>query len=208
MSTIGLFPLRLVLLPSERAPLHILEPRYKELIGECLANETEFGIVLLDSRGTRDFGTQAAIVEVVERFDDGRLNIVVEGTERFRLVEIQSERNFLTARIEPLEDASALPEQSVYDDCLAEFRRAAAAAGLELEEPVPDFRGLAFQLATAIRLGIDAKQELLEMTSEAERLSRVLELMDSAVQRIRGDIIARRASTNGHATDVGPLGSP
>ncbi|TMJ94386.1 MAG: hypothetical protein E6G67_09675 [Actinobacteria bacterium] len=79
MSEIGLFPLDLVLLPGEQRPLHVFEPRYKELIGECLDEETEFGLVLADEEGMREVGTRAAVVEVLERFDDGRLNVVIEG---------------------------------------------------------------------------------------------------------------------------------
>ena len=89
---IGLFPLELVLLPTERVPLHIFEPRYKELIGECLRSGREFGLVLQDEQGRRDIGTRAAVVEVLQVFDDGRMNVVVEGHERFRLRELTTGR--------------------------------------------------------------------------------------------------------------------
>ena len=88
MAEIGLFPLELVLLPTERVPLHIFEDRYKELIGECLARDGEFGLVFADEHGLREIGTLAAVADVLERFPDGRLNILVEGRERFRLVEL------------------------------------------------------------------------------------------------------------------------
>lgn len=104
MSEIGLFPLGLVLLPGERVPLHIFEPRYKDLINECIDSHSEFGVVLLNSQGTRNVGTKAEVVELLERFDDGQMDIVVQGTERFHLVEIRSERTYLTAEITPLAD--------------------------------------------------------------------------------------------------------
>jgi ATP-dependent Lon protease len=85
MDEIGLFPLGIVLLPTERVPLHIFEPRYCELIGECLEEEVEFGMVYADEDGVRDFGTLARVSDVLERFDDGRLNVVVEGGLRFRV---------------------------------------------------------------------------------------------------------------------------
>src|SRR6476619_2828384 len=85
---IGLFPLELVLLPSERVPLHIFEDRYKELIGECMAEEREFGLILEDGDGLRQIGTRTAVLELVHRFDDGRMNILVEGRERFLVVEL------------------------------------------------------------------------------------------------------------------------
>jgi ATP-dependent Lon protease len=82
MDEIGLFPLGIVLLPGEQVPLHIFEPRYRELIGECLERGVPFGLVFADESGMRGVGTEAAVVEVSHRFDDGRLNIVVEGRER------------------------------------------------------------------------------------------------------------------------------
>src|SRR6476619_38938 len=83
---IGLFPLGLVLLPTERVPLHIFEDRYRELIGECIELEREFGLLYADDAGLREVGCRAGVLDVLERFDDGRMNIVVEGRERFRVV--------------------------------------------------------------------------------------------------------------------------
>ena len=70
MAEIGLFPLELVLLPTERVPLHIFEPRYKELIGECLRSGDEFGLVLEDEQGRREIGTRAAVVEEMQEIDE------------------------------------------------------------------------------------------------------------------------------------------
>src|SRR5919202_476576 len=81
---LGLFPLGVVLLPTERIPLHIFEPRYLELIGECVDEQREFGLVFGDTDGVREVGTRAVVTEVVERLPDGRLNILVEALERFR----------------------------------------------------------------------------------------------------------------------------
>ena len=104
MDEIGLFPLGLVLLPTELVPLHIFEPRYRELIAECLAETSEFGLVLADDDGLREIGTRAAVTEVLDRFADGTLNIVVEGRERLRVVELTAGRSFQTAHVEPYAD--------------------------------------------------------------------------------------------------------
>src|SRR5918997_2836461 len=104
MSELGLFPLGIVLLPTEQIPLHIFEDRYQELIGECLAEEREFGLVYADDAGLREIGTRAAVTEVLDRFDDGRMNIVVEGRDRFRLVELTEGRSFATGVVEPVAD--------------------------------------------------------------------------------------------------------
>src|SRR5947209_225914 len=79
---LGLFPLEAVLLPRERIPLHIFELRYQELIGECIDRDCDFGLLFEDDDGVREIGTRAHVIEIINRFDDGRLNIIVEGHER------------------------------------------------------------------------------------------------------------------------------
>ena len=108
---IGLFPLNLVLLPGEQAPLHIFEPRYRELIGECLEQNGEFGLVLADDDGMREIGCRAGVIEVLEQFEDGRLNIVVEGRERIRIAELTEGRSFMTAEVEDIDDADEAPTE-------------------------------------------------------------------------------------------------
>ena len=135
MTEIGLFPLELVLLPTERVPLHIFEPRYKELIGECLSEGRDFGLVLEDESGRRDVGTRARVIEVLQVFDDGRMNIVIEGQERFRLLELTSGRSFATAVVENIVD-----EDEPYDDADAEralelFGRLAESTDSEVDLP-------------------------------------------------------------------------
>lgn len=206
MAEIGLFPLGLVLLPGERVPLHIFEPRYKELVNECIDTDTEFGVVLLNSRGTRQVGTKAAVVEVLERYEDGRLDIIVLGTERFNLLEIRATRSFLTAEISPLVDDTPLPDPDAYEACLQEYRRAMLQTGVDFEEPFPDHLGLAFQIAVQFRMGVDVKQELLEMRSEAARLARITELLEVSAGAIRRQAIEKRASGNGKVDRLGPLG--
>ena len=97
MEEIGLFPLGIVLLPSEHVPLHIFEPRYRELIAECLEHEREFGLIYADGDGVREVGTRARVIDVLEEFEDGRLNVVVEGGARFRVERLTRGRTFLTA---------------------------------------------------------------------------------------------------------------
>ena len=203
---IGLFPLGLVLLPGERVPLHIFEPRYKELINECISSQSEFGIVLLNSRGTRDVGTKAEVVEVLERYDDGRLDVVVQGTMRFKLLKIRFERSFLTGVIAPFVDDVPLPGDAEYESCLEEYRRAMSAIGIDHDEPSPDYLGLAFHVASRFQMGIDIKQELLEMRSESARLSRLKELMEAAAASMRRQIVEKRAATNGEVDRMGRLG--
>ena len=198
MREIGLFPLGIVLLPGEQVPLHIFEPRYRQLIGECLEEGAPFGLVFADESGLRKVGTEAEIVEVLERFDDGRLNIVVEGGERFRLVELTEGRVFATAEIVTVSDGEERPTQAEVERCLAAYRRVAAAAGEEAEEVDAVAGSVAYQIAAHIEFGAHEKQTLLELTSERERVVRLAGLLERAAEAVRrGREIRERASTNG-----------
>ena len=200
MDEIGLFPLGIVLLPTEQVPLHIFEPRYRELIAQCLEHESEFGLVFADEDGLRAIGTRAAVTEVLERFDDGRLNIVVEGGERFRLVEVNEGKSFHTGEIEPVVDELDPADEDTKERALTLFRRLVELTGSDVDEPeVEDADAhLSFALAARFEFAPPVKQELLQSTSERLRLERLCELLENAVELVvRQEEIAGRARTNG-----------
>src|SRR2546421_9613576 len=116
-----LFPLGMVALPSEVVPLHIFEERYKTMIGDCLDDESEFGIVWLSDDGLRPIGCACEITEVLERMEDGRMNILTRGTRPFRVLERQDalpypagEVEFLDDRAEAVDDNELEPAQTTY----------------------------------------------------------------------------------------------
>jgi Lon protease-like protein len=192
MEEIGLFPLGIVLLPTERIPLHIFEPRYKELIDECLEEQSDFGLLYADADGTREVGTRARVTDVIDRLEDGRLNVLVEGGDRFRVSRVTRGRSFLTAEVEPLLDeetaAAATGPGSTAERAIDSFRALVALAGAEpsdLDDASPQ---LSFELAGQVELAPEAKQRLLEMRSEPERLALVAELLDA----VRTTMIATR----------------
>jgi Lon protease-like protein len=195
---IGLFPLGIVLVPTERVPLHIFEPRYRELIGECLELEREFGLVLEDDEGLRAVGTRTRVAEVIERLPDGRLNIVVEGGERFRLVEESEGRSFRTGRVEPFADEVAPATADEVEGVLAAFRRLAEAAGAEADVPEPSDSPLSFALAARIELPAGRKQALLELRSEQARVRMLSELLERLSESLAAaQELAERARRNG-----------
>jgi Lon protease-like protein len=199
VNEIGLFPLDLVLLPGEQRPLHVFEERYKELIGECLEEDVEFGLVLADDEGLRPVGTRAAVVEVLQEFDDGRMDVVVEGRQRFRLVELTEGRSFTTAEVDDVDDESDEdPSGDEVARAVEAFRHVVEAAQVEVDEVDPAAGGLSFQIGARIDLGNEIKQSLLELTSERERLTQLEPLLRRAAESVRVDREVReRASGNG-----------
>ncbi len=180
MEEIGLFPLGIVLLPTEVAPLHIFEERYKELIGECLELDREFGLVYADEAGVRETGTRARVAQVLERFDDGRMNILVVGGERFRVERLTGGRSFLTAEVEPVEDELDERDAEAAARVTEAFRALAALTGSTTESPDAASPQFSFEVAARVEIAADAKQELLELRSERARLERLRELLESA----------------------------
>ena len=185
MSELGLFPLPIVLVPTERIPLHIFEPRYLELISECHEANREFGLVLATGDGAvHEIGTRAAVLEVYE-LDDGRLNIVVEGGERFRLLELTDGRSYKTAVVEPVADDEDPPDGTTADKALELFRELARVAESDVDIPSADSARLDFELAARVDFGVDAKQELLASTSPRGRMTRLVELLELSIEAMR-----------------------
>ena len=193
-----LFPLGLVALPSELVPLHIFEERYKAMIERCLAEPTEFGIVWVADDGLRPIGCACEVAEVLERFDDGRINLVARGTRAFRIEERQDSLpypagvvEFLADKDEPVDPELQAKTQGAYADLV---RQATDRDPDQLEIAAMS----AYDMAATVEFGLDAKQGLLDLRSETARLRRLLRLLRGAVRRL--DFMERaeaRAKSNG-----------
>lgn len=206
MPEIPLFPLNVVLMPGTPLPLHIFEERYKQMVNECLESGEEFGMVLSDEAGTREVGCTASISGLVNRYDDGRLVILVEGSQRFKLNNILSGNTagkpYYVGEIEYLqdeeatEDLSALAEENI---ALLERVVEAATEGSVDIEVEPPYRNLSFGIAGRIEFELETRQELLEITTEKGRLVRLKELLSEAADRLeRTRQATEKARTNGH----------
>jgi Lon protease-like protein len=93
-----LFPLNVVLLPGTPLPLHIFEPRYKELVAECLQDQKPFGVLRAKEEGIAEIGCTAEIISVIKKYPDGRMDIVTEGRERFEVMHLNQEDPLLARR--------------------------------------------------------------------------------------------------------------
>ncbi len=204
MPELGLFPLPIVLVPTERIPLHIFELRYRELIEECVENETEFGFVLATGDGAvHEIGTRASVLEVLEVLDDGRMNVVVEGGERFRLLELTSGRTFTTGIVEAVVDDDDPPSPTDVERALEVFRELAETSESDVDLPEAGVPQLDFELAARVDFGVDPKQEVLAMTSPRLRMQRLAVLLESALEAVQLEQTLReRASRNGKFTQL------
>jgi Lon protease-like protein len=194
-----LFPLGLVLIPRELVPLHIFEERYKQMIGECLDRDGEFGIVWLSDQGLKDIGCSARIERVLERFDDGRLNVLVEGTQPFRLVRRIDDLPYPAGDVQPLGDDPENPDDA---RAIAAARERYADLVAEVTDERPDADALAkldaYGMAATLDVGLEAKQSLLELRTERARLEQLDALFGEALGRIRhAERAAERAQGNG-----------
>jgi Lon protease-like protein len=193
-----LFPLGLVALPTELVPLHIFEERYKTMIARCLEEPSEFGIVWMAEDGLRPIGCACEIAEVVERLEDGRINLIARGTRPFRIEARQEELPYPAGTVEFLED-----REEQLDAELAESAHAAYADLVnEATDRTPDMDEIAgmtaYQMAATVEFGLDAKQGLLDLRSESARLRLVTRLFRAAIKRL--DFVSRaqaRARSNG-----------
>jgi Lon protease-like protein len=199
-----IFELPLVLLPGELLPLHIFEDRYKRMIGRCLEHGEPFGIVFRDPEGgARRIGCEARVTEVTERFDDGRLNIVVTGERPFRVLDRFEASEFPAGEVAPVDPGAAeYDPEPPHSDAASSARDAFAALVERVGGEAPDRAALdaldSYELAARVELPADTKQRLLELRSEPERmtvLARALGALLDAVARSRE--IAERARMNG-----------
>jgi Lon protease-like protein len=204
---LGLFPLPIVLVPTERIPLHIFEPRYRELVDECVALGEEFGFVLATGDGAvHEIGTRAAVVQVLEVLEDGSMNIVVEGRERFRLLELTKGRSFTTGIVEPVVDEPDEPTAAETERALRLFNELAELAESDVDFPAADVPHLDFELAARVDFGVDAKQELLASLSPRQRMVQLAGLLETSIEALQLERTLReRAGKNGK---VAPLEDP
>ena len=193
-----IFPLGLVAVPFEYVPLHVFEPRYRTMFAECLERETEFGIVWATDDGLQPIGCACEITRVIERMEDGRLNVMTRGTRPFRIIAEQDDLPYPAATVEFLEDAS---EQLDEEDAAA-ARSAYASLVVQATDNEPDADELAaksaYEMAATVDFGLDAKQGLLDLRSENARMRLAARLFRAATKRL--DFVERaqaRARSNG-----------
>jgi Lon protease-like protein len=197
---IPLFPLEVVLFPGMPLPLHIFEPRYREMIAECIAGNVPFGVVRGQHDGLAIVGCTAQVLRVLHSYPDGRSDILTQGVDRFEIEQLDNSRNFLQAQVDLLPDTGPPAERSAREECVALHFEARHLLGagegsmqLNLDAPV------VYLLAAAMPADLNFQQALLAMRSDAERTQALLAYYREVLPKLRtGAKASQRASNNGH----------
>jgi len=190
-NTIPLFPLGLVLLPQMPLPLHIFEERYKLLIGECLANNKEFGIVYFNGTDIQAIGCTASIQKVLKRYEDGRLDILTRGENRFEINEMYDHKPYLEAGVtlfdDELEDKTTA-SQKLADNGMNLLKQFAGISGVQGEyvfAEIMDLKSISFLIAGCEGFSYEEKQKFLEMSSTYERLEKSVGSLAKIIDRTK-----------------------
>jgi len=200
LALLPLFPLDLVLLPGTALPLHIFEPRYKEMIGECRANSTPFGVVRALKEGIADIGCSAEVMTITKEYPDGRLDLIAEGRQRFEVMELNHERSFLQAEVLLVPDEPSEAPEEERTRAIEAHRQILTLAGAVQDLSGAQANALSFHLAGSLPLDLDFKQKLLGMRSEHERIQTVASYLEGILPSLQRAARAReKAGGNGHA---------
>ncbi len=180
-----------MLFPGVPLPLHIFEPRYKEMIGECLEQKKPFGIVRASEEGIAGIGCTAEIFSVTKRYDDGRMDILTRGVQRFEVLEVNEERSFLQAEVLLVDDEPGHPAAHLTEQARRLHAEIAKLVGAEHPIAEPGAPNLSFLLARSLPLDLDFKQKLLATLSEGERLEAVVAYLQGVLPGLRRAANAR-----------------
>ena len=199
MALLPLFPLELVLLPGTPLPLHIFEPRYKEMIRECIAAEAPFGVIRAFDEGIAEVGCTAEIITVTKEYPDGRMDLICEGRKCFEVVEVNRDRSFLQAEVRIVPDDPGDSAQEERVKAVQLHLEILSLAGAVQDLSAADQNQLSFYLAGSLPLDLDFKQKLLAMHSEGQRIQAVAAYLENVLPQLRRAARAReKAGGNGH----------
>jgi Lon protease-like protein len=183
---IPLFPLNTVLFPGTALPLHIFEERYREMIGECVAQNRVFGVVRAEGDSLAIIGCTARVVRVLEQYPDGRMDILCEGEERFEIEGLDESRIYLQADVDFFDDDGEGSTRPQREECAALHFATLHLAGIETPLLHLDLNApVAFQLADALPSDLGFKQQLLGSRSDADRTERLRDFYHALLPKLQ-----------------------
>ncbi|HMB91328.1 MAG TPA: LON peptidase substrate-binding domain-containing protein [Rhodothermales bacterium] len=201
-----LFPLGLVLYPRERLPLHIFEPRYKEMIAFCEEGNHPFGIVFFDEGKMARMGCTARITRILDRYEDGRLDLLVTGEARFLVETISEDLDYLTADVELVPEPAESPPQEEIERVITQHMRLLELAGRTVRPSLYENEpSLSYVIAPNAGLTPQQQQNVLEMRSESQRIDFLISHLETLIPHVeKMEDLRQKIQSNGHFKDFPP----
>jgi Lon protease-like protein len=183
---IPLFPLQVVVFPRTPLPLHIFEERYKEMVGNAIRENSEFGMVLAKGEGIVNAGCTVSVEKVVHMHPDGRMDILTRGQRRFEIHSLDEEKDYLQAEVSFFDDDDFAPVPAdLREQAIAQFLALRKISGAQsAEEPNLEDPQLSFQLARVLP-DLDFLNGLLRHRSETARLKHLNHYLTEYIPRQR-----------------------
>ncbi|MBX3042169.1 MAG: LON peptidase substrate-binding domain-containing protein [Candidatus Kapabacteria bacterium] len=204
MIKIGLFPLNLIMFPEAMYPLHIFEERYKLLINSCYASGLEFGINFINSSGINEIGCTAIVSEVLKKYSDGKMDIIVQGISRYRIMKLkEGEELYYTAEVEPFADDDFEIDKKILDEAVRMYNKIIEGiTSLKIDKINPDklpVKYPSFLIAQKAGMTAEQKQSLLEIRSENLRLKTISNHLRKVQPMIkRAEVISNIVKNDGY----------
>lgn len=197
---VPIFPLELVLYPHQRLHLHIFEDRYKEMVARCVERNEPFGILFTHEGKMAEMGSMAAISRILTRYEDGRMDIQVDGEQRFRVVDLYYQESYVTADVETVVEPEEQPNNEQKERAITQHMRLLELSGQRVRPSIyQHLHDVSFVLAENAGLSVEQKQQVLEMKSENERISFLTDHFESILPHIQElEQIRNKIKSNGH----------
>jgi uncharacterized protein len=198
---IPIFPLGIVVYPSENLNLHIFEPRYKQLITECFAAKKPFGIPTVIDNKVQEFGTVVAVVEISKQYEGGEMDIKTKGLQLFRILEIIKEipDKLYSGAIVNYPPNNERRNPDVMRKLLTEVRQLHQLLQVNKDFKKPDEELLAYDIAHHIGLSLQEEYELLNLLEERQRLEYLKRHLAKAIPMLNTmEQLKEKIKLNGH----------
>jgi len=184
-----LFPLQVVLFPHAALPLHIFEERYRALLRMVIKESVEFGVVMAKGEDLSEIGCSAAVTSVLQMYEDGRMDVLVEGRRRFRIQHVDDTRaQYLMGSVTYLDDRGELPDAARFTETVQMYNQLVElvyAGKVKVLDPATVVPDLSFVMAQKAGMDLDQRQELLELETEEERLALLREYLTAVLPRLK-----------------------
>lgn len=203
---VPIFPLNIVVYPAEPLNLHIFEPRYKQLIKECIDEQRLFGIPVVLDKKIQEYGTSMQVTELVKEYDNGEMDIRAKGVDVFRLLELVKEvpdKLYSGAIVSYPDNNLENGDTQLANLILSEVKRMYAL--LNVEEKFPERKGgpVSYEIAHFVGMKREQEYEMLQLFTETQRLEYIRRHLNNIVPLIKDlEDTKARIKMNGHFRDL------